>query len=56
MKKLIRIGIDVDEETLKVIKEIAKRERWSTRQVAYVALENYLSRRCGKGWKKKEKK
>ena len=47
-KKLTRIGIDVDDAMLSRIKEIADKERWSTRMVAMVALENYLKLRESK--------
>lgn len=44
-KKLTKIGIEVDEEVLTAVKEIAERERWSMRQVVMVALENYIKAR-----------
>ena len=44
-KNLTRIGLDVDDETLAAVKEIADRERWPVRRVAEVALENYIKAR-----------
>ncbi len=44
-KKLTRIGIDVDDETLEQVRKLAEKERWSLRRVAMVALENYLKLR-----------
>jgi len=44
-KKLTRIGLDVDDKTLAQMKELAEKERWSLRQIAIVALENYLKLR-----------
>lgn len=44
-KKLTRIGIDVDEETLKQVDELCGRERWSRSMVVKVALEKYLKMR-----------
>lgn len=44
-KKLTRIGVDVDEETLRQVDELAVRERWSRKMIATVALENYLKLR-----------
>ncbi len=46
-KKLTRIGIDVDEEMLIAVDEIAKKERWPRRVVAMAALENYIKLRSG---------
>lgn len=48
---LTRIGIDVNDETLKQVDELAEKERWSRRMVVSVALENYLKLR---GVKKSE--
>ena len=44
-EKLTRIGIDVNEETLKQVDEIKDKERWSRSMVTKVALENYLKLR-----------
>ena len=44
-KNLTRIGVDVDDETLSQVDEIASKELWPRTVVARVALENYLKRR-----------
>lgn len=44
-KKLTRIGLDVDQETLEQMKELGLKEKWSLRRIALVALENYLKLR-----------
>jgi predicted transcriptional regulator len=44
-EELTRVGIDIDDPTIKIMDEIAAKERWSRRKVAYVALENYLKLR-----------
>jgi len=43
--KLTRIGIDVNEKTLKQVDEICEKERWSKKRVVEVSLEYYLKLR-----------
>lgn len=45
MVKLTRIGIDVDEQTLKEVDELCEKEKWSRKKLVEVALEYYLKLR-----------
>ena len=47
-KNLIRIGVDIDVETLARVDKICEKKKWPRTVVAREALLSYLNRREGK--------